>query len=129
MCVAVAGGLIDRDEELFSAGTIVIWPLDLPAPLFQEMLRLFETSIDASLPCGVMVIVGCRRMQVMTLGGEPGQHVGQAFGAEALGRFQACHAELGNVVRLEFGSIEQATQDIDFTAVEFQAKGSCGLTR
>ena len=87
------------------------------------MLRVFEASIDAVLPLGLPGICGDRRTQVMAVAGEPGEYMCQTFFAEPRSRLQTSQTEASHVQRLEFGSIEQAPQHVEFAAVEFQTQG------
>ena len=90
------------------------------------MLRLFKALIDAVLPLGLPGIAGDRRTQDMALAGEPGEYMRQTLFAQPRSRLQPSQTEASHVQRLEFGSIQQAPQYIEFTAVEFQARGFGG---
>lgn len=109
-------------DRLVAQGMVGRRTPDLPAPLLQKLLRLFETAIDAILTTAFVAVGDGWRRQAATLCGQPRQHMRHPLGAQPRSRLDPGQAELGNILRLEVVPIQQAAQGIDFAAIEFQGK-------
>jgi hypothetical protein len=94
---------------LVLVGVATFRPLDLPAPLLEEMLRLFQASIDAILTARIAAIPKARRLEAVALCFQPGQDMRQTFLTKARGRFEVRNTDPGNVLRSEFGFVQQTS--------------------
>jgi hypothetical protein len=102
------------------AGIATLGPPDLPAPLFEQMLRLFKAPIDAVM---LRWLLGIRWPQVVTMTAEPIEDMLTALDPEALGRFEAAKSQPGDILRPEFGTIQQAPEYVDLAAAQFYGHG------
>jgi hypothetical protein len=84
--------------------------------LFEEMLRLFEATIDAVM---LRRLRDIRWPQVVTMTAEPIEDVLATLDPESLGRLEASKSQPGDILWPDFGAIQQAPEYVDLAAAQF----------